>query len=123
MDAKTKKDIQAKLEEEKGSLEKQLAAFAHRSANNAGDFNAEFPQIGDKEDENAAEVEQYSTNLSLERTLESALRDVQKALERLKAGSYGVCKYCNNQIDAKRLLARPTSSACIDCKKRLTREA
>lgn len=123
MDAKTKKDIQAKLEEEKTSLEKQLAAFAHRSGNNATDFDSEFPQIGDKEDENAAEVEQYSTNLSLERTLESALRDVEKAIERLKSGGYGVCKYCNTEIDAKRLLARPTSSACIDCKKRLTREA
>ncbi len=123
MDAKTKKEIQKKLDEERDSLEKQLAAFTHRSAKNADDFNAEFPQIGDKEDENAAEVEQYSTNLSLERTLESALRDVKKSLERLKNGDYGTCKYCSKEIDPKRLLARPTSSACIDCKKRLTREA
>lgn len=123
MDKKTQKEIQAKLETEKAQLESQLAAFAHRNPKNKDDFNAEFPQIGDKEDENAAEVETYSTNLTLERTLEAALRDVKKSLERLTKGTYGVCKYCSKEIDAKRLIARPTSSACIECKKRLTQEA
>lgn len=123
MDKKTLSEIQNKLEAEKTQLEGQLGAFAHRNPQNKDDFNAEFPQIGDKEDENAAEVETYSTNLTLERTLESALRDVKKALERIAKGNYGVCKYCNKEIDAKRLVARPTSSACIECKKRLTQEA
>lgn len=123
MDAKTLKNITSMLEAEKANLDKQLSEFAHRTQKNTQDFQAEFPQIGDKEDENAAEVEQYSTNLTLERTLEAALRDVNKALERVKKGEYGVCKYCGNPIDEKRLLARPTSSACIDCKKKLTQEA
>lgn len=123
MDAKTKKEIQGKLEEERVNLEKQLAAFTHRNPQNSKDFETEFPQIGDKEDENAAEVEEYSTNLSLERTLEAALRDVTKTLERIKGGEYGKCKYCGKEIDEKRLLARPTSSSCIDCKKHLTQEA
>ena len=118
-----KKEIEAKLEEERANLEKQLAAFAHRNPQNTQDFETEFPQLGDKEDENAAEVEEYSTNLSLERTLESALRDVTKTLERIKSGTYGKCKYCGKDIDEKRLLARPTSSSCIDCKKKLTQEA
>lgn len=123
MDKTTLKGIETSLTAEKVQLEGQLAAFAHRNPKNKDDFNAEFPQIGDKEDENAAEVETYSTNLTLERTLEAALRDTKKALERIAKGSYGVCKYCNKEIDAKRLLARPTSSACIECKKRLTQEA
>lgn len=123
MDAKTKKEIQKVMEEEKANLEKQLGAFAHRNPQNKTDFSAEFPQVGDKEDENAAEVEEYSTNLSLERTLEAALRDVTKALDRLKGDDFGICKYCHKAIDEKRLLARPTSSACIECKKKLTQEA
>ncbi len=123
MDKAILKEISEKLQAEKTQLEGQLGAFAHRNPHNKTDFQAEFPQIGDKEDENAAEVETYSTNLTLERTLESALRDVNKTLERISKGSYGTCKYCNKEIDAKRLIARPTSSACIECKKRLTQEA
>jgi DnaK suppressor protein len=123
MDKTTLAQIKEKLQAEKEQLETQLAQFAHRNPHNAKDFEAEFPQIGDKEDENAAEVETYSTNLTLERTLESALRDVNKTLERIAKGTYGICKYCGKEIDAKRLLARPTSSACVECKKRLTQEA
>ncbi|OGL74104.1 hypothetical protein A3F28_02890 [Candidatus Uhrbacteria bacterium RIFCSPHIGHO2_12_FULL_57_11] len=123
MDTKNLSAIQKKLEDERTDLEERLAQFSRRNPKNTEDFNANFPEIGDKEDENAAEVDTYSTNLTLERTLESALRDVQSALRRIAAGTYGVCKYCTKEIDPKRLLARPVSSACIDCKKRLTQEA
>ena len=58
-----------------------------------------------------------------EETLEKMLRDVGKSLKRIEEGSYGVCKYCDKPIDEKRLLARPTSSACVECKKTLTDEA
>ena len=34
----------------------------------------------------------------------------------------GICKYCDQPIDEKRLRARPTSGACISCKKTLTDE-
>lgn len=123
MDPKDLKEIKKMLEEELSRLEAQLAQFARTNPKNADDFNADFPQIGDKEDENAAEVDVYSTNLTLERTLESALRDVKKSLIRIKEGTYGVCKYCGKEIPVARLRARPTSGACIDCKKKLTQEA
>lgn len=114
--------IQKQLEAEKVDLEDRLAQFTRPNPKNPADFNASFPNIGDKEDENAAEVDTYSTNLTLERTLESALRDVNGALGRLKAGTYGICKFCKQEIDVKRLLARAVSSTCINCKKRLTQE-
>jgi DnaK suppressor protein len=120
MDAKTLKQITEALNAEKGRLEEQLKQFAPKEGADAYEVN--FPQIGDKDDENAAEVDTYSTNLALERTLRGALRDVESALKRIKDGTYGYCKYCGKEIDAKRLMARPVSSACIDCKKRLTQE-
>lgn len=109
------------LESEKARLESELSAFAHRSGGE-GDFETNFPNIGDKEDENAAEVAEFSNNLSLEDELEKALRDVTNALESLEDGTYGVCKYCSQDIDERRLVARPTSSSCIQCKKTLTQE-
>lgn len=114
--------IKQKLEAEKSDLEERLAQFARPNPKNPAALETAFPEIGDKEDESAAEVDTYSTNLTLERTLEAALRDVKGALGRLKAGTYGICKFCKQEIDPKRLLARPVSSTCINCKKKLTQE-
>lgn len=115
--------MKTRLDEEKARLERELQQFAHRNPKAAGtDFDTNFPNHGDKEDENASEVAQYSDNLSLEQELEKALRDVEKALATMEQGGYGICKYCKQEIDEKRLTARPTSSSCIQCKKTLTQE-
>lgn len=108
---------------EKAKLEQELAKFAHRNPHAAeSDYDANFPNLGDKEDENASEVAEFSTNLSLEGELEKALRDIESALRQIDKGVYGICKYCKQPIDEKRLEARPTSSSCIKCKKTLTQE-
>jgi DnaK suppressor protein len=115
--------MKERMDEEKIRLEDELSKFAHRNTKAVdSDFEADFPNIGDKEDENASEVAQFSDNLSLEDELEKALRDVEAALDLYEAGSYGVCKYCKQEINEKRLEARPTSSSCIQCKKTLTQE-
>ncbi|MBU0646481.1 TraR/DksA family transcriptional regulator [Patescibacteria group bacterium] len=123
MDKQIVEQMKERLSEEKTRLEQELSKFAHRNPQAAEtDFNADFPNLGDKEDENASEVAQFSNNLSLESELEKALRDVESALRQLEKGVYGICKYCKQEIDEKRLLARPTSSSCIKCKKTLTQE-
>ncbi len=116
-------EIKKQLLEEKRRLELELSRFTHRSSKAAeADFNTDFPDMGDKEDENASEVAQFSDNLSLEEELEKAVRDVDSALQHIEKGSYGICKYCGQKIDERRLIARPTSTSCIKCKKTLTQE-
>lgn len=110
------------LLEEKKKLETELASFAHRNPKAADTFEADYPNFGESEDENAAEIAQFGDNLSLEQELESALKDVNSALKALDDGSYGVCKYCKQVISEDRLRARPTSTSCIVCKKTLTQE-
>ena len=110
------------LLDEKKHLEIDLADFTKKNPHVVDDYEAKFPDFGDEEDENAREVAQYTANKPLEISLENTLRDVNQALERLKKDAYGICKYCKEPIDEKRLLARPTSSACVSCKKTLTDE-
>jgi len=122
-----KKDLVAKarkwLEEEKMRLETELSKFSHRNPKSVeNDFETDFQNAGDSEDENASEVAQFSDNLSLEDELEKAFRDVESALKQIDKGEYGICKYCHQPIDERRLIARPTSSSCIQCKKTLTQE-
>lgn len=125
MDSQTLKNIEKQLLLEKSRLERELGQFTKKNPKNPDDYDAKFTELPEgggatSEEENAYQVTTYSDNLSMERTLEGLLKDVNKALVRLKSGEYGTCKHCGKPIDPKRLLARPTSSSCIDCKKRLT---
>lgn len=120
--SETIEKIKTQLEAEKKRLEEALSSFTTKNPHNKDDYNAVFPQFGEKDEDNAAEVATYGDSLTLERSLESDLRDVKNALKRIEKGDYGICKYCKKPIDPKRLLARATSSACINCKKQLTQE-
>ena len=116
-------EMKAMLLAEKTRLTTELSHFSHRANKAAGSaFAADFPSFGDDEDENATEVAQYANNLPLENELENELRDVDSAIARAESGKYGVCKYCNMDIDEQRLRARPTSTSCVACKKTLTQE-
>jgi len=117
------KNMKEKLETEKEHLETELAKFTKKNPHVSGDYDATYPEYGSKDDENAQEVAQYTTNKPLEISLEKGLRDVKQSLQRLEKGTYGVCKYCKEAIGEKRLQARATSSACVSCKKTLTQEA
>jgi DnaK suppressor protein len=43
---------------------------------------------------------------------------IEKALERIKDGSFGICEVCGNEISEKRLEARPVTTLCIECKEK-----
>ena len=105
MDKDTLATIKEKLEEKKARLEKELAQFSKESNKLKGDYDAEYPDMGNKDDENALEVAAYSDRLTLERTLEKSLGDVNKALDKVEKGDYGICKYCNKPINEKDLFA------------------
>lgn len=112
-------EIEKKLLQEKASLEKELSEIARKNPHNPEDYQAVFDEYGSDTSDSIAEVAKFDLNLSLEQTLEKALRDANKALESLEKGNYGICKYCKQPIDKARLLARPTSSACVSCKNKL----
>lgn len=44
---------------------------------------------------------------------------LEEALQRIQAGTYGVCRSCNGPIARARLEAVPTATQCIDCKKKV----
>ncbi len=112
-----------KLLDEKERLAQELRDLGHEDPNKRGHFETNYPESGgNSEDDNAQEVSEYADDLSIEARTESELKDVENALAAVEKGTYGICKYCEKEIDEKRLNARPASSSCIDCKKILTQE-
>lgn len=44
------------------------------------------------------------------------IRKIHQALRRLEDGTYGICEDCGEPIAPARLLARPVTTLCADCK-------
>ena len=112
-------EIEKNLLDQKKRLVSDLADLAHHDNHESDNTSAKFPEYGDKPDENAQEIADYSTNLAAEKVLEKSLADIEATLGRIQKGTYGVCKYCGNPIPEKRLIARPTASSCVACKTEL----
>ncbi|MEE8491217.1 MAG: TraR/DksA family transcriptional regulator [Acidimicrobiia bacterium] len=68
----------------------------------------------------AAVTSERTEVLGLVETLKAQLDDVDAAVEKLDAGTYGVCESCGKKIGAARMEGRPTSRYCVDCKSRRT---
>ena len=41
---------------------------------------------------------------------------IEKALERVENGTFGICERCGEDISEERLKARPVTTFCIECK-------
>jgi len=46
------------------------------------------------------------------------IEKIKEALERIDQGSFGICELCGKEISEERLMARPVTTLCIDCKKK-----
>jgi RNA polymerase-binding transcription factor DksA len=107
------------LEERKDKILNQLKSFTNADPHKFNNFNADFPNYGDDEDENAAEVATFEGNLYLEETLETSLEMINRALKKIEDGTYGLCEKCHSYISEGRLIAMPTATRCANgnCKK------
>jgi DnaK suppressor protein len=74
----------------------------------AGERNA------DQLDQVAAESNREDAGRNIRRAREMVF-EIDDALERMKAGEYGICADCEEQIPAKRLAACLTATRCVPC--------
>lgn len=104
-----------KLKKETEELENNLSQFAKKDPEIAGDWDAKFPSFGDvrsDQDENANKVEEYENRKGLEHELEKRLADINSALEKITAGSYGICEKCGKSVKKERLEVNPEARFC-----------
>lgn len=116
---KSLQEIKEKLEKEKASLEKTFKSFAEKDKKLSGDWDVRFPKIiGGNLEDAADEVEEYEALLPIEFNLETRLRDINMALEKIKKEKYGRCEKCANEITQERLEIYPEARFCVKCKTR-----
>ena len=116
MNKETLESFQKTLQLKKEALEKELSSFATKDPELKGDWDTKYPRIPEGNIEEAAsEVEEYSTSLPIEHSLETQLKDVNSALERIQKGLYGTCEKCSKEIAEARLFAMSEASLCGEC--------
>ncbi|HEY7063052.1 MAG TPA: TraR/DksA C4-type zinc finger protein [Chloroflexota bacterium] len=58
---------------------------------------------------------QRELDLTVRNIAEQRRAEVEEALARQRAGTYGICAECGKPIDPERLRARPEATLCIEC--------
>lgn len=76
------------------------------------------PGLGNHMADDATEAFEQATALTMNEAHKRALEDVNRALSRLQAGTYGYCERCGEPIDFARLKAIPSAMLCMRCQVR-----
>ncbi len=93
--------------------EKNRLLFSARAA--SGQFAVQSDDLMDEADFSSFEIEnQMRIRLATRETL--YLKKVEEALARIQAGTFGQCDECEEEIELRRLEARPTTTLCVACK-------
>lgn len=100
--------LKDKLLAEKTRLEADLSRMGNPT-DVAGNYEMKFDDLGNDPDENASEVEEYVDTVAVEGNLEGQLKDVNDALAKIDAGTYGVCEKTGEEIPVERLQAFPAA--------------
>jgi DnaK suppressor protein len=112
MDHQTVDRLRERLETERGEVRRQLDDLGARP-----DEGIEDPEL----DEGFADAGQAAAEranlLTLVRSLRDTLRDVEQALGKMEAGTYGLCEGCGGPIGDERLEALPAARLCMTCKR------
>ncbi|MFI0502142.1 TraR/DksA family transcriptional regulator [Streptomyces albogriseolus] len=100
-----------RLREEITSSERSLAGLMRDSGDGAGDDDAD---TGTKNITREHE-------LALAANAREMLDQFERALQRLEAGTYGLCENCGEPIGKARMQAFPRATLCVECKQKQER--
>ncbi len=103
-------DLKLKLEQE---LERLRAELAETDAQAEGGLG-----YGTHQADDGTFAFEQAADLAVRRNAERLLYKIERALTRMREGTYGLCRGCGKQIDYARLRAIPYARYCMDCAQR-----
>jgi DnaK suppressor protein len=113
MDQQTVDRLRERLETERDEVRRQLDDLgARRDAEGIED-----PELDEGFADAGQAAAERASLLTLVRSLRDTLRDVEQALGRMDAGTYGLCERCGQPIADERLEALPAAPLCMSCKR------
>jgi DnaK suppressor protein len=107
--------IRSRLEAEKKRIQDELTQL---NVERPMDERREGSPFGKREEE-ATESMELEKRLALESRLKNLLAEVECAIQKMDAGTYGVCDICGQPIDPARMEALPQAIMCLNCRQKL----
>ncbi len=93
----------------------ELLGRADCSLEGVGESNDNLSDVLDR----AAKIAERNFSHHLCSREKLLLRKIERSLQDIEKGDYGLCEHCEEDISVKRLKARPTARYCIECKTQL----
>jgi DnaK suppressor protein len=112
-------ELYERLKKEKAELLEKLEQL--RTLGQPSTERKEGSPFG-KREEGADEASELEKRLALEERLGESLNEVEHALQKYEAGTYGLCDSCGQPIEQARLEAIPQASLCLSCKAKQAKE-
>jgi DnaK suppressor protein len=113
-------ELYQRLKQEQKHLKDELQQL--KVEEKSADEQREGSPFG-KREEGATEAFELEKRLALEGRLADALVEVEHALQKYEAGTYGICDLCGRPIEPARLEALPQANLCLECKARQAKNA
>ncbi|MEU4823735.1 MULTISPECIES: TraR/DksA family transcriptional regulator [Actinomadura] len=106
-------EVRAGLEEQVQGLRSEIAASASQIAEGDASDGA-----GDDQADAGAKTYEREHELALAYNSQDLLAQIERAVQRMDAGTYGICESCARPIGKARLQAFPRATLCVTCKQR-----
>ncbi len=107
-----------KLEGYKKMLEARRETLASDLRQATSDFINDDVAYSDAIDQASADTDR-SLALQMKNRDRTVLAQIDEALKRIDAGTFGSCQQCGDEIAEARIKAFPFTTLCIDCKSEL----
>lgn len=102
-------------------LEQRREVLANGASDTVVEMNDDDETFPDPNDRATLESDRNFT-LRIRDRERKLISKIEKAIERIEDGSFGICEECGCEISARRLEARPVTTLCIECKEEQERK-
>jgi DnaK suppressor protein len=107
---------QSVIEKCREALQRQMSELMEDAGKTVSDMTLgpedNFPDPTDR----AALESDRNFTLRLRDRERKLVAKIKDAIKRIENGTFGICETCGGEIEVKRMLARPVTTECIDCK-------
>ena len=104
-----------KLEYFRNLIQHEMAGLTINQAKTKKGLVVQAEHLPDEVDRASSQSER-NFELRIREREQKLITKMEEAIFRIDDGTYGICDHCGEGISENRLIARPVSTLCFDCK-------
>lgn len=117
MDTELVETLKGVLEAERARLKAEIEEYERAGQETLSDVSGENNYRDHMADQGSATFAR-ELDMTLEDHARESLAQIERALQRIEHGTYGICARCGAPIGEARMRAVPSAELCIACKER-----